>query len=387
MKNPKNLPAVLDIQTKSSGEVRDDLLIVQKWSWKSVTVIFSVYTVYLLICILQNYLNYTWRGTSPDDWLKDIEYIIVFSYTWALFTPALFIFGNRFFISRKHLIRNVFFHILFGILLVCIHRLITLSFAHFVLGEELRMGNTFTSRGSYMLHHITDGLFTYIFIVAIYQAFLYFRQSQDREFRLQQAELQTLKMQLQPHFLFNTLNAISALIFIAPKNASKTIGELSDLLRLALTSGKTQEVTLKDELDFLRKYVQIQKTLLQERLEVNFSIDSDTLDSMIPNMILQPLVENSIKHGIAPKTKGGKIEVISQRDGENLRLVIKDNGLGFNSNNRKSDTGIGLENTRMRLHYLYGDSHEINFSETDDGGGTIVTLRIPYREQIYEKVN
>jgi LytS/YehU family sensor histidine kinase len=192
--------------------------------------------------------------------------------------------------------------------------------------------------------------------------------------------LNLLKMQLHPHFLFNTLNAISALVYESPRAADRTISQLSDLLRLSLNSGAAQEVSLKDELEFLRKYVQIQQTLLQERLEVRWDIEPAALDAFVPNMILQPIVENSIRHGIAPLENGGRIEVSAGRFDGSLRLSVCDNGIGLAPDERGPRTeGVGLGNMRARLKHLYGGAHQLSLSEPR-GGGLEVRLLIPYRE-------
>jgi LytS/YehU family sensor histidine kinase len=219
--------------------------------------------------------------------------------------------------------------------------------------------------------------------LAFNQAAIYSRKYRDREFRLQQAELEVLKMQIHPHFLFNTLNAISALVYASPQNATKTISQLSDLLRLTLNSNKTQEVALKDELDFLRKYIQIQQTLLQERLEIVWKIDAETLDAAIPNMLLQPLVENSIRHGIAPIETGGRIELGSYRQRKKLVIYVKDNGLGLALDKKESSNGVGLINTQARLRHLYEEAHEFHLSEPPDGG-LLVKIVIPFREKAPE---
>src|SRR6185295_4001835 len=351
----------------------------REWSLKRLAIIFSVYTTYVLMLLIQSFFNYKWRGAQPP-WSLEISYLAVWSYTWALLTPPLFTFSRRFPIARKHTIRNIGYHFFFGIVLVTIHRTILLSFAILILEAPAPpIGESLYAKLFFMLHHISDGLFTYTFILAIHQAFLYFRESQDREFQLQQAALQTLKTQLHPHFLFNTLNAIAALVYVSPPAATKTISQLSDLLRFTLHNNKTQEVTLKEELDFLRKYLQIQQTLLQERLDVDWAIDPETLDALVPNMILQPLVENSIRHGIAPKEGGGRIEIFSRRVNDQLLVEIRDDGLGA-AGITKNGAGIGLVNSKTRLEHLYGESQKFDV-KTPAHGGWCVTMMIPFREQ------
>ncbi|HEX8638560.1 MAG TPA: histidine kinase, partial [Pyrinomonadaceae bacterium] len=227
--------------------------------------------------------------------------------------------------------------------------------------------------------YLSSGFFQYVTIATIYQVYWHLREAQNREFRLQQAELQALKTQLHPHFLFNTLNAVSSLSFNAPEVASRVVAQLSDLLRFSLKTERAAEIALKEELDFVRKYLEIQQTLLDERLEIKWNIAPETLDACVPNMFLQPLVENSIRHGITPKEDGGWIEVISQREGEQLEISVKDNGLGISSNgNKTSGGGIGLSNTRARLQHLYGEAHKFQLSEPTEGG-VLISMVIPFK--------
>lgn len=375
----ENLRVVLD-KTPRSGGVLNVYPLTGEWSLKRLAIIFGVYTTYILMLLIQTFFNYQWHEARPPSWWVQIGYLVVWSYTWALLTPTLFTFSRRFPIARKHTIRNIVYHFFFGIVLVTIHRTVLLSIAILVLEAPAPpMGESLTAKIFFMLHHISDGLFTYTFILAIHQAFLFFRESQDREFQLQQAELQTLKTQLHPHFLFNTLNAIAALVYVSPPEATKTISQLSDLLRFTLHNNKAQEVTLKEELDFLRKYLQIQQTLLQERLDVEWAIDPETLDALVPNMILQPLVENSIRHGVAPKEGGGRIEIFSRRVNDQLLIEIRDDGVGASAIT-KNGAGIGLINSRTRLEHLYGEAQKFDV-KTPTLGGWCVTMLIPFHEQ------
>ena len=216
-------------------------------------------------------------------------------------------------------------------------------------------------------------------IIAASQAINYFRKYQEREFRLAQAQLQALRMQLHPHFLFNTLNAIAELVYSDPKTADRCILRLGELLRFSLASEKSQEVTLKREIDFLEKYVEIQKILMRDRLKVKVSNDPETLDALVPNMLLQPLVENAIKHGISPKPEGGTIEIYSRRlDGE-LEIGITDDGVGMIEQLDGVQSGVGLINTRERLKHLYGDKHSFDLNSFQ-GKGVKISIRIPFRE-------
>jgi LytS/YehU family sensor histidine kinase len=210
------------------------------------------------------------------------------------------------------------------------------------------------------------------------QAIFYFSRYRDREKSLAQAQLQALKTQLNPHFLFNTLNAISELVYENAHEAEQTIGKLSELLRMTLNTEQAQEIPLHKELEFLRKYLEIQQILLQDRLQVEWRIAPETYGACVPNMILQPLVENSIKHGIAPRRGGGTIKIESAKLDGSLVLSVEDDGLGIKNGNRTG--GIGLQNTTTRLKHLYGESHEFKLENFSQGSGVSVKIRLPFQE-------
>jgi signal transduction histidine kinase len=229
-------------------------------------------------------------------------------------------------------------------------------------------------------------LLIYWVIVSVSHAFDYYRQMQERELRaaelekrLAQARLQTLQMQLNPHFLFNSLHAISALVHKDADLADQMITRLSDLLRYALESTDAQEVPLRQELDFLRRYLEIEQTRFGDRLAVRLEIAPETLDALVPNLLLQPLVENAIRHGIEPRAKPGRIELRSRCENGQLKLEVRDNGVGL-SPDRKLEEGVGLSNTRARLKQLYGDRHRFALSE-EPGGGLVVCLELPFHPQ------
>jgi len=229
-------------------------------------------------------------------------------------------------------------------------------------------------------------LLIYWVIVSVSHAFDYYRQMQERELRaaelekrLAQARLQTLQMQLNPHFLFNSLHAISALVHKDADMADQMITRLSDLLRYALEGTDAQEVPLRQELDFLRRYLEIEQTRFGDRLAVGLEIAPETLDALVPNLLLQPLVENAIRHGIEPRAKPGRIELRAGCENGQLKLEVRDNGVGL-SPDRKVEEGVGLSNTRARLKQLYGERHRFALSETP-GGGLSVSLELPFRAQ------
>jgi sensor histidine kinase YesM len=188
----------------------------------------------------------------------------------------------------------------------------------------------------------------------------------ELESELTQAQLQTLKQQLRPHFLFNTLNAISGLVHTDPRAADDMIGNLSSLLRLSLESGDVQNVSLRDELRAVQLYLDIQQLRFGSRVTVEKHIDPQTLDAYVPHLILQPLVENAFHHGIAKRACNGHLCIEAERNHDMVRLRVADNGPG-SCGQISSSTGIGLKNSRARLRRLYGEDAALHISDTSTG--------------------
>ena len=205
------------------------------------------------------------------------------------------------------------------------------------------------------------------------------RASEQLQARLDQAQLQTLKLQLQPHFLFNTLNAITALIHRAPDRAERMVTGLSELLRISLGSVAEQEIPLARELEVLEHYVDIQHERFQGRLTVRFEVSPDVQQAFVPNLILQPLVENAIKHGIGPRASGGVVEVIACRLNDALSLMVRDDGVGEPDPSARRE-GVGLANSRARLSSLYGEAHQLHARSRSEGGFE-VSIIIPFHTE------
>jgi two-component system LytT family sensor kinase len=203
------------------------------------------------------------------------------------------------------------------------------------------------------------------------------RQTQ-LEGKLATAELQVLKMQLQPHFFFNTLHTISALMEQDIKAARTVLTHLGDLLRLSLDRMAAQEVPLSEELDFLKHYLDIQRTRFHDRLCVEIIVPDELLRARVPSLILQPLVENAIRHGIEPRPGPGRIEISARRTGDTLRIRVKDNGPGLGPAGTPVREGVGLLNTRMRLQQLYTDHQRLDLRNVETGGLEVV-LEVPLR--------
>ena len=205
------------------------------------------------------------------------------------------------------------------------------------------------------------------------------RERTKAQDQLAEARLHSLRLQLNPHFLFNTLNAITALISSEPRGAEKMVNGLSELLRASLRSADEQEVPLARELDHLQLYVDIQQTRFGDRLGVTFDVDPATRSALVPSLVLQPLVENAIRHGIAPRGSGGHITVRAARHDDDLLLEVRDDGIGAETRNGAlAREGVGLSNTRERLRRLHGERHDFVY-ETSPGAGFAIRVTLPFR--------
>lgn len=232
----------------------------------------------------------------------------------------------------------------------------------------------------------------YAGIVSVVYAWDYAKRFRERELKASQLEaqlalsqLQALRAQLHPHFLFNSLNAISALVHSSPDSAERMIARLAELLRHTLEMNGNQEVPLRQEVDLLEKYVDIQKTRFRDRLSVSLEIPEEARDVLVPNLILQPLVENAIRHGISPRASGGSVTVRAGLNGEELHLEVTDDGVGLPAERSNVKEGIGLANTRARLSRLYGGEDRMELRSGPEGG-TSVDIRIPIKRERGEGV-
>jgi two-component sensor histidine kinase len=226
----------------------------------------------------------------------------------------------------------------------------------------------------------------YLCIVCICWVIGHFQESGERErrtleleTRLTQANLQALKMQLQPHFLFNTLNAISSLIHENPKVADDMVGSLSQFLRTTLDVSSENEVPLRTELEFLDRYLEIQQTRFGDRLQINREMNSTVMDALVPPLILQPLVENAIRYGVESREIGGTVTIKALQQGNNLHLEVSDDGEGFKGGQLLGAiNGVGLTNTKARLQELYGNAHQFKLT-ANHPTGACVKIELPFR--------
>jgi two-component system, LytTR family, sensor kinase len=304
---------------------------------------------------------------------------------WAAITLVAFAMARRFPVDRRPLLRNVLIHTAAGMSVALAE--VTIAY---VVGRAIGLFVDVPFR-SLVAQGFPTNFLSYWLLVGIGHGLEFYRRLRQRESqamqlgaRLAQAELHLLKSQLHPHFLFNTLHAISALMHRDVKAADRMIARLSDLLRASLDHAAATVVPLTQELEFLEAYLAIERIRLGDRLTVAMAIDPAALGAEVPHMILQPLVENAVRHGIAPRSAPGRIRVSAAvlEDGRTLELEVSDDGRGVNTagapRRDRGGGGLGLANTRARLEQLYGAAFEFA-AGARDGGGFRVTLRFPLR--------
>jgi len=322
--------------------------------------------------------------------------------TYVPLTPLAFALATRFPIQRENWVRRSLQHLALGVAF-CIAHVVLRGLTPYAVWDS-HTGNYASAVWNSQAHvfqikwHIFKDLFqsnvvedvtgAYIPIVLVAHALSYYRRFRDRELhsakletQLATAHLQALKSHLQPHFLFNTMHSISALMLIDVKAADKMMARLSDLLRMSLESDGAQIIRLSRELEFVNSYLEIEKIRLRERLNIVFEIAPETLDALVPSLLLQPLVENAIRHGISRLSSGGTIWITSSHQGSDLLLRIRDNGPGLvEATTALSGTGLGLRTTRERLQTMYGDDHSFDIRDAI-AGGTDLCLKFPFRTE------
>lgn len=345
----------------------------------------AAWTLFGLYYGTRNVISATARGRQID-WNRDFLYELIYWYGWALMTPLILWFSRR---ARLRLTpgKAVAAIAAFGVIVTplqgALEATIAVGFDRFVMRvppEQISRNLPLIVRA--VLLGCFTGYVTYWIIVGIDFAIAYYRGYHDREVsaadlerRLSEARLQNLRAQLHPHFLFNTLNTVSILMMRDLASARQVLARLGDLLRLTLQSSNAQEVSVRDEVDYVRRYLDIEQVRFSDRLKVDIDVDPRALDAMMPAMILQPLVENAIRHGVAAKSTAGALSVRIRRLDGNLELRVQDDGPGFP---HSPVEGVGLSNTRSRLAQLYGSAQRFETSNAP-AGGAVVTISIPYR--------
>lgn len=333
-------------------------------------------TVLTLLFASQLYVWVNWWPVSIG-WGTALLWSIPQLLVWALLVPLIVLTSRRFPIGRSTRAGNVLLHLALSVALALLG-LVILDVSDRVLHWSRSMGapTQMISALKYTIIHLHMGVAVYWVILAAEHALRFYtrsRVSEDRvtglESQLTDARLLALRSQLHPHFLFNTLNSIAVLMRRDVAAAERMLHRLSDLLRVTLDRADTQMVTLEEELSYVRSYVEIESERFKDRLSVSFAIDPDTLVARVPSLVLQPLVENAIRHGITPRAAAGRVAITARRENGMLELSIQDDGPGLAGSSLDGiPPGVGLSNTRRRLDTLYGQRHQFDLSTSPTGG-------------------
>jgi signal transduction histidine kinase len=349
-------------------------------------VVAGVFAVVALVDASQSYVGLKLQNVEIP-MVRTLSFALVEWGLWALLTPGVLFLGRRFTIQRYGRVRWALLHALFAVGIAAGHLLVNLTIAWY-LDPPRQAGLTYAAyMTNVSLRWFHVELLIYGAILAIGYAVDYYAKYKDREVRtsqleaqLAQARLNALKAQLQPHFLFNTLNAIATLVR-KNDNASavKMIAGLSEMLRLALDSAGAQEVTLREELELAERYLAIEQVRFQDRLRVTIAMSPETLDALVPNLVLQPLVENAVRHGIARLPAAGRLEVCAESADGVLRVRVRDDGPGPPADGTPTTgRGVGLRTTRERMRQLYGTRFKLELNRAE-GGGSEAVLELPLR--------
>jgi two-component system, LytTR family, sensor kinase len=329
-------------------------------------------------------------GEGRVTWAQAMVMAMPQWYVWGLLTPGIVAVDRWLFAGRHSIQQRLAWQLPLGVgwtLLALNIRLLL----RFLPGRQLPPSIT-----SFFLQRFYWDLLIYAVIAGIAIARDYARRTREQERQMHQmqlealelqrtlaeARLQALRSQLQPHFLFNALNTISALTESDPKSARRLMEQLGQLLRVSLRHASTPLVTLAEELTFLDDYLAIESVRFEGRIAVSVRAEDDTLDAMVPSFLLQPLVENAIRHGVGPRLSGGRINVTAARENGHLRLQVCDDGLGLATDwTTRRDAGVGLRNTAARLEQLYPQTHTFRVEAGPSARGVDVAIELPLRLQ------
>jgi sensor histidine kinase YesM len=350
---------------------------------------FIAFVLWTLLAFLSAAGAHVYMASSgtPVSWTQLIAWNITISFVWSLLTPVVYELARRYSFDRASWRLSLPIHIAASVALAFVGALAMVAINPLVTWTKEPAVPFF----AHVLSRTFMDIQRYWYVVLITQAVAFYGKYQERqllssqlEAQLANAQLEVLKIQLEPHFLFNTLNSIASLTRHDGPAAEHMTLQLADLLRMSLDGVGVHEVPLRQELTFLQKYVDIQQARFHDRLLVETDIDPRTVDTLVPNLILQPLVENAIRHGISPRRTPGLVRISTWRDRDDVWLEIRDNGVGFvTERGLVPPEGVGLRNTRSRLRQLYNDDHAMML-ENVRGGGCTVKIRVPYRTATQE---
>jgi len=361
-----------------------------KIGYRRAALLFLGWTLVSIIFAGISYAAAIGENNKEFGFISALRLNLVQFYVWAILSPLVFRFSRRFPIELRPLnVRNLLLYFPALISFAGIHQVIHLAVLWSITPRWRQKYPALIDcyRAYFAFGFYIDLIIALLIVIAVH-ALLYYQSFRASELaqsslktQLAQAQLKALKMQLHPHFLFNTLHSISSLVLEDPPKANSMIARLGDFLRLTVDNSDQQLVTLKEETEFLRCYLDIEQVRFGDRLTVTFELEPQTLSAQVPHLILQPMVENAIQHAIAPRSTRGHINIEAKRLNSLLRVAISDNGPGISSNaNLPWKQGVGLTNVRTRLQQIYGPDFRFELMNTNDGGLTAV-MEIPFERE------
>jgi two-component system, LytTR family, sensor kinase len=354
------------------------------------TLLFVGWTLVSIIFAGISYAAAIGENNKEFGFVSALRLNLVQFYLWAILSPLVFRFSRRFPIELRPLnVRNLLLYFPALISFAGVHQLIQLAVLWSITPRWRQKYPALIDcyRGYFAFGFYIDLIIALLIVIAVH-ALLYYQNFRASELaqsslktQLAQAQLRALKMQLHPHFLFNTLHSISSLVLEDPPKANSMIARLGDFLRLTVDNSEQQLVTLKEETEFLRCYLDIEQVRFGDRLTVAFELEPQTLSAQVPHLILQPVVENAIQHAIAPRAAQGHINIKAKRLNSLLQVAISDSGPGIGSNaNSLGKKGVGLSNVRSRLQQIYGPDFRFELMNAGNGGLTVV-IEIPFQRE------
>jgi two-component system, LytTR family, sensor kinase len=352
------------------------------------SLLFLIYTGIAILLTGYRYLDDLSRNRPGTFAIRSLEEVTGV-YTAFVLLPLVFRAADLYLFRPKRLnwIAIVFWHLATGVAFSLAHTYL-MAITRQIISPLIGLGRYDYGIMFYRYPmELSNDLVGFTSIVCLYYYFRKFRLAQAQQLaaaqlktKLAEAQLENLRLQLQPHFLFNTLNTISSVMYEDVKAADQMVTQLSDLLRLTLRASRTHEIPLADELQITRLYLDLMQKRYEEKLRVEYAIDAALDDALVPQLILQPLLENSLRHGMKSSGEAIDISIAAHRDNGSLILKISDTGVGLGTSETGSvlGRGVGLSNIRDRLAQLYGDTQNFSIANRANGGAEVV-LRVPYR--------
>jgi len=351
----------------------------QTLHWKHHAIAVAVVSAWCLVMALSytlsTYESVSGRGGRMD-WMGEFLVYAVCCGSWILLAPIMLQLFHAWPFSRGRWSLAALVHLGAGLVLSQLRFFLVYLLFGWILGIKAPV---------FSLSGLFTGFLNYLTFLAIYSVIDFYVEYRRRELdasrlesQLARAELDVLKMQIQPHFLFNTLNTIASLNHRDVRSANRVISRLSELLRISLDQIGLHEIPLRQEVDFLEVYLDIERVRFEDRLEVAMEIEAETLGALVPNLILQPLVENAVRHGIGRITGMGKIILRARRLGSALALDVEDNGPGPDGHGQAGRPRMGLSNTKARLAQMYGAAGSVEI-ERASGGGCLARVSLPFQ--------